>query len=82
MTDEIAPDYSSTVLTPMCFQQIEQALQTGHYDSAAQFRDALLLVFANCMTYNITDAVIFKLAAALCKEMRDVWAQSVSSMQQ
>jgi Bromodomain len=78
VTDELAPRYSQIIKMPMCFSSIEHALHSSAYADAAQFRDALILVFANCMTYNNQTTLYYTLAQSLASEMRTLWEKSAT----
>lgn len=56
VTDAIAPGYSSVIKRPMCIRTIEEQMMESSYDSIEDFRDDTLLMFANCVKYNVGDA--------------------------
>jgi Bromodomain len=75
VTDDVAPRYTEIIKMPTCFTTIEEALHSSAYADAAQFRDALILVFANCMSYNNQTTLYYALAQSLASEMRNLWQQ-------
>ncbi|KAJ2657645.1 hypothetical protein IW148_005064 [Coemansia sp. RSA 1199] len=63
VTEAEAPDYFEIVKQPMDFGTMRTTAATGGYLSVDDFERDLLLVVANCMTYNQPGTYYFQLAA-------------------
>lgn len=53
VTDQIAPGYSDLIKKPMCIRTIEEKVGAGKYLKLSEYEDDVLLMFENCITYNI-----------------------------
>ena len=53
VTDDIAPNYTSVIQKPICIRDIEDKAMNDEYRSFEEYRDDVLLMFQNCIIYNI-----------------------------
>ncbi|CAM9166354.1 unnamed protein product [Choristocarpus tenellus] len=78
-----APGYKSLVAHPRDFHTIREKAKVGvgseggGYRSAAELRDDLVLVFANCLTFNAPGTVYYRAATRLAKVVAGVYAQAL-----
>jgi hypothetical protein len=63
VTDEIAPGYSTVVSRPTDLSRIKTHIESRKYRTLAQFKEEVLRMFDNCMTYNDPDSVFVEEAS-------------------
>lgn len=80
MTDDIAPGYTDIIDKPLSFSCIEKRARKLAYPSASAVRDAFLLVFANCMTYNAPDVSYSIQAVTLGEAVMTVWHRFIHEL--
>ncbi len=52
MTDLIAPGYSTIIKNPMDLSSMKSKIDSSEYSNVMEYRDDLILMCDNCMTYN------------------------------
>ena len=78
VTDDIAPGYSKVIFHPMCFADMQQALDGGGYDHLPQvFLADLMLIVANALIYNQPGDVVSDAALALAKRGLNLLADKI-----
>ncbi|KAJ2575596.1 hypothetical protein GGH19_002865 [Coemansia sp. RSA 1807] len=75
VTEAEAPDYFEIVKQPMDFGTMRTTAATGGYLSVDDFERDLLLVVANCMTYNQPGTYYFQLAARVKRHIERLVAE-------
>ena len=55
----IAPGYSLRVKNPMDLGTMKKKVDTGAYKNIMEYRDDLILMCENCMTYNKPDTFYY-----------------------
>jgi len=73
VTDEEAPDYSSTIDFPMDFSTIEKKLSS--YKDINDLREDLILIFENCCYYN-GEGYFWEYAMDMWKSLPDVFIEA------
>ncbi|KAI9095222.1 hypothetical protein DFS34DRAFT_627114 [Phlyctochytrium arcticum] len=72
VTDELAPDYSTFVKTPMDFRTMAQKLEVHAYKDFNSFKTDVELIWQNCKLYNKPDTPYWKFAHKLEKKAEPV----------
>jgi bromodomain-containing protein 7/9 len=57
VTDAIAPGYSLIIKTPMDLSTMKAKIDSHAYSSVMEYRDDIILMCENCMTYNKIDTI-------------------------
>jgi len=52
VTDQIAPGYSTIIKNPMDLSTMKGKIDSNEYTNVMEYRDDLILMCDNCMTYN------------------------------
>ncbi|OJT13488.1 Peregrin [Trametes pubescens] len=68
------PDYYDIVKEPMCWDTIDQKLDSHEYLDLAQFKRDVALVVANAMAYNQTNTPFYKTASRIQGNMPHIFA--------
>lgn len=69
VTDEIAPEYTSTVHRPMDLSTIKKNIESGTIRSTDSFQRDIMLMFQNAIMYNRSDHDVYRMA---CDMQTDV----------
>ncbi|KAK9826623.1 hypothetical protein WJX74_006433 [Apatococcus lobatus] len=70
------PDYYTIITQPMDLGKIEQRLRADHYSSPKDFCEDMRLVWANCIKYNGTQAIVGKAGVKGQAIFEQLWAGS------
>lgn len=62
VTDLIAPGYSLIIKHPMDLSTMKKKIESHQYNSILEYREDLVLMCENCMTYNKQDTIYFSAA--------------------
>lgn len=80
VTDDIAADYSSIIHEPICFADIQDEAKHFNFKASCDVRDAFVLLFANCMSYNAPSDAVSKLAVSLAEAVQYIWERVVTDI--
>lgn len=62
VTDDIAPGYSLIIKHPMDLSKMKSKIDSYEYNTVTEYRDDLILMCENCMTYNKMDTIYYHAA--------------------
>lgn len=62
VTDAIAPGYSIIIKNPMDLSTMKEKIDSNEYTNIMEYRDDLILMCENCMTYNKPDTIYYQSA--------------------
>jgi hypothetical protein len=79
VTDEMAPNYSQVVRSPMFLNLIKSKLSKGEYSDVSLFNKDMDLIFSNCIFYNGDTSDLGKFAAQLREKYRKFLSKEESS---
>ncbi|XP_039248165.2 uncharacterized protein LOC120326026 [Styela clava] len=79
VTDDIAPNYSTTVYRSMDLSQLKKNIENGVTRTTTEFHRDLMLMFQNAIMYNSREHDVFMMTTEMQKDVMDQVAQFMST---
>lgn len=76
---DIADDYLDAIAVPMDFRTIvEERLNV--YQSIAELQDDLILVFSNCMEFNVPESDLYVIAQSTLESLEEIFLSTCDDL--
>lgn len=76
---DIADDYLAAIIVPMDFRTIvEERLNV--YQSIADLQDDLILVFRNCMEFNVPESDLYAIAQSTLESLEEIFLSTCDDL--
>lgn len=79
VTDDIAPNYSTTIYRTMDLTTIKKNIETGTIRTTSEFQRDLMLMFQNAIMYNSEGHDVYKMATEMQMDVMDQVAQFLAT---
>lgn len=79
VTDEIAPNYSTTVYRSVDLSSMKKNIESGQIRTTAEFRRDLMLMFQNAIMYNYREHDVYKMTMEMQSDVMDQVAQYLAT---
>lgn len=79
VTDEIAPNYSTTVYRSVDLSTMKKNIESGQIRTTAEFRRDLMLMFQNAIMYNYREHDVYKMTMEMQSDVMDQVAQYLAT---
>lgn len=80
VAEDAAPGYIAAILRPMDLGTMRARAERRGYRSVTELQDDLLLILANCISYNSPDSVYTEAAISLAEQARGAYMQSLAAV--
>ncbi|CAM9844305.1 unnamed protein product, partial [Hapterophycus canaliculatus] len=78
VSESAAPGYIAAILRPMDLGTMRSRAESRAYRSVAELQDDLLLVVANCLSYNSPDTMFAEAATSLAQQASGAYGQALA----
>ena len=80
VTESAAPGYIAAILRPMDLGTMRRRATGGSYLSVSDLQDDLVLVVANCLSYNAPDTIFSEAGVSLARQAGGAYSQALASV--
>lgn len=78
--ESAAPGYIAAILSPMDLGTMRKRAEAGCYRSVGELQDDLVLIVANCLSYNAPDTIFSEAAISLAGQAGGAYSQALASV--
>lgn len=80
VSESAAPGYIAAILSPMDLGTMRKRVEAGCYRSVGELQDDLVLIVANCLSYNSPDTIYSEAAISLAGQAGGAYSQALASV--